>query len=173
MAEFPRTRDSIILVKGDAYAVEVAPPLAASGWKGGQGMQWAYSPRDVPTVLQSDGYFAGFALWGSDESSDQFTSMTRQFPTYQYMVLGVGGWVISTSTFEKYTYLSRVGGGPLVPIAYNASDRLLFSLRGYWTKEDEWTLSGDPRAPNTFFIGYVVQVPTATTSDYMTIQTSL
>lgn len=173
MAVYPRTRDSIILVKGDAYAVDVDPTLAASGWRGGQGVQWTPSLRDAPTVRLSDGYYAGFALWGSDESSDQFTSMTRQFPAYRYLVLGAGGWVISTLTFERYTYASRVGGGPLVPITYTASDRLLFSLRGYWTKEDEWTLSGDPRAPNSYYIAFVAQAPSSSTEGYMTIQVSI
>jgi len=173
MADFPRTRDSIILVKGDAYAVAVDPSLAASGWRGGQGVQWTPSTKDLPTVKMSDGYYAGFALWGSDESADQFTSMTRQFPTYQYLVFGAGGWLISTSTYEKYTYLSRIGGGPLVPIVYSASDRLVFSLRGYWTKEDEWTLSGDPRAPNSYYIGFCAQAPSPSTDGYMTIQVSI
>lgn len=173
MADFPRTRDCIILVKGDAYAVAVDPDLASSGWKGGQGVQWAATTRDEPMVRLSDGYYAGFALWGSDESSDQYTSMTRQFPTYQYLVLGAGGWLISTSTYEKYTYASRTFGGPLVPLTYQASDRLVFSLRGYWTKEDEWTLSGDPRAPNSYYIGFVAQAPSPATSDYMTIQVSI
>lgn len=173
MVDFPRTRDCIILLKGDAYAVAVDPSLAASGWKGGQGIQWTTAAKDAPTVKLSDGYYAGFALWGSDESSDQYTSMTRQFPTYQYLILGAGGWLISTSTYEKDTYASRVGGGPLVPLTYHASDRLVFSLRGYWTKEDEWVLSGDPRAPNNYYIGFVAQAPSATTSGYMTVQVSI
>ena len=173
MPDLARTRDCVILVKGDAYAVEVDASLAASGWRGGQGIQWVTALKDVPTVKLSDGYYAGFALWGSDESSDQYTSMTRQFPAYRYLVLGAGGWVISTSTYEKYTYASRVGGGPLVPLVYNASDRLVFSLRGYWTKEDEWTLSGDPRAPNSFYIGFVAQAPSPSTSDYLTVQVSI
>jgi hypothetical protein len=88
-------------------------------------------------------------------------------------VLGAGGWLISTLAYEKYTYLSRMGPGPLVPIEYHASDRLVFSLRGYWTTEDEWTLSGDPRAPNNYYIGFVAQAPSAATSGYMTIQVSI
>jgi hypothetical protein len=78
-----------------------------------------------------------------------------------------------TTSFEQYTYASRIGGGPLVPITYNASDRLLFSLRGYFTSEDEWTLSGDPRAPNSYFIAFVIQAPSTVTSGYMTIQVSI
>lgn len=124
-------------------------------------------------VSASDGLYAGFFLWGSDESSDQFTSMTRQQPTYRYAVIGYGGWMICTGSYERYTYLSRTGGGPLVPLVYNESDRLLFSLRGYWTKEDEWTLSGDPRMPNSYYIGFVSQAPTPARNNFMTIQTSI
>lgn len=168
-----RTRDCIILVKGDSFAVAIDPSLATSGWRGGQGVQWASAPRDEPTVKASDGYYAGFALWGSDESSDQLTAMTRQFPTYQYLVLGAGGWLIATTSYERYTWASRNSGGPLVPIEYHASDRLLFSNRGFWTKEDEWTLSGDPRAPNAYYIAFLCQAPTDANNQHMTLQVSI
>lgn len=173
MPELPRTRDCIILFRGDTYTVAVDPGLAQSGWRGGQACQWATSTRDEFLVTASDGLYAGFFLWGSDESSDQFTSMARQQPTYKYAVLGAGGWLISTSTYEQYTYASRVGGPPLVPIVYTESDRLLFSLRGYFTNEDEWTLSGDPRAPNSYYIAFVAQAPSVMTQQFMTIQTSI
>ncbi len=171
--EQPRTRDCIILVKGDAYAVAVESGFAAQGWQGGSGVQWTTPIAGLPTVKRSDGFYAGFALWGSDEPADQYTGMTRQFPTYQYLVLGAGGWLIQTRSFEKYTWVSRQGPGPLVPITYNASDRLVFSLRGFWTKEDEWALSGDPRGVNAYYIGFVAQAPRPVTSDYMTIQVSI
>lgn len=173
MPEQPRTRDCIILTKGDAYPVTVDTSLANGGWKGGQAVQWVASVKDEFLVTNSDGLYAGFLLWGSDESSDQFTAMTRNQPAYRFATVGAGGWIIMTTSFEQYTYASRIGGGPLVPIVYHASDRLVFSLRGYWTKEDEWTLSGDPRAPNTYFIGFVVQAPSAITEGYMTIQVSI
>lgn len=169
----PRTRDCLILVKGDAYAVAVDDTFAAQGWQGGSGVQWTTPIQGLPTVKRSDGFYAGFALWGSDEPADQYTGMTRQYPTYRYLVLGAGGWLIMTRSFEKYTYASRQGPGPLVPIAYRASDRLLFSLRGFWTVEDEWFLSGDPRAPNAYFIGFVAQAPGSVTSDYMSVQVSI
>ncbi len=174
MPENPRTRDSIILVKGDAFPVAIDPTLAAQGWQGGSGVQWT-TPVAIgqATVTRSDGYYAGFALWGSDESSDQYTAMTRQFPTYHYLIFGAGGWLIQTISFEEYTYASRIGPGPLVPLTYKASDRLVFSLRGFWTIEDEWTLSGDPRAPNNYFIGFVSQAPTTQTDGYMTVQVSI
>ena len=36
-----------------------------------------------------------------------------------------------------------------------------------------WTPSGDPRAPNVLFVGFVAQVPAASTGGYMTIQTAI
>lgn len=172
MSELLRTRDCVVLVKGDAYGVTVEDSFAQEGWQGGSGVQWAPPTKDVPTVKRSDGYYSGFLLWGSDESSDQFTAMTGQFPHYRYAVMGSGGWHILTSSYEKYTWASRQLG-PLVPIVYNASDRLVFSLRGFFTKEDEWSLSGDPRAPNNYYIAFVTQVPSAATQNYLGIQVSI
>jgi hypothetical protein len=87
--------------------------------------------------------------------------------------VGAGGWHISTANYEKYTYVSRTGGGPLVPITYKASDRLVFSAGGLFTKEDEWSLSGDPRAPNSYYIGFVSQAPTADRNWHLGVQVSI
>ena len=165
----PRTRDCYTLVKGETFTVAVDENLVTQGWPGGIGVQWTPAGSDTLTVKASDGFVAGFLLWGSNESSDQFTAMTRNQPYYKFAVLCYGAWLICTTSFEQYTYASRQSG-PLVPIVYNPSDRLVFSLRGLWTNEDEWTLSGDPRAPNVLFAGFVAQVPSATTGGYMTIQ---
>lgn len=172
MPEISRTRDVVVLVKGDAYAVTVSPAMAQSGWSGGQGVEWFDSGKDELAVTFSDGAGRGFMLWGSDEDSDKFTALTRQQPTYQFGVVGFGGWVLSTRNFERYTYASRLSP-PLVPIVYTAQDKLVFSLRGLLTNEDEWTISGDPRAPNTSYIGSVVQPPTATTNAFLTAQLRL
>jgi hypothetical protein len=173
MLETIRNRDCIILAKGDFFTANVNAATAVSGWKGGQGFQYTAPVGDELLVKLSDGLYAGFALWGSDEPPDEYTSMTRNQPAYNFVVLGAGGGVLLTTTYEKYTYASRIGPGPLVPIQYNASDRLVFSSRGYWTKEDEWTLSGDPRAPNNYYLGFVAQVPTPAREGYMTIQYSV
>lgn len=173
MSGLTRTRDCIVEVKGDTYPVAISDRLAREGWKGGQGVQWAASTKDELLVDRSDGYYAGFMLWGSDESSDQFTAMSGNQPFYRFATVCAGGWLIHTTSFERHTYASRIGGGALVPIVYTESDRLVFSLRGYWTKEDEWTLSGDPRAPNTFYLGFVAQAPSALTSNYLGIQVSI
>jgi len=171
--ELPRSRDCIILVKGDAYPVTVDAAMAVGGWQGGQGVQWVAPTKDEFLVTYSDGFYAGFMLWGSDESADRFTAVTRNQPFYRFGTVGAGGWHITTRSFEQYTYLSRTGGGPLVSITYNPSDRLVFSLRGYWTKEDEWFLSGDPRGLNNYYIGFVTQVPSTATEFYLGIQVSI
>jgi hypothetical protein len=172
MVDLARTRDCIILAKGDAYPVAVDPSLAASGWQGGIGVMWASSARDEATVKASDGYYAGFMLWGSNEDSDVLTGMSGSQPHYRIATVGAGGWAIQTSTYEKYTWASRQAG-PLVPLTYQASDRLVFSLRGYLTKEDEWSLSGDPRAPNQYYIAFVTQAPSALNSWFLGVQVSI
>jgi hypothetical protein len=173
MLELAHYRDVIVYFKGSTFTVDVPQVIATQGWIGGQGFQWVPPVGDQLLASISDGLYGGFALWGSDESSDQFTGMTRNQPTYRYVVLGAGGWLIATRAYEQYTYASRIGPGPLVPLVYQASDRLVFSLRGFWTREDEWTLSGDPRAPNSYFIGFVAQRPTPGRDNFMTIQTSI
>lgn len=175
MPELARTRDCVVLFKGDSYSVLVDDAMQAGGWQGGQAVRWVDSPRDEFLVSYSDGLYGGFMLWGSNESSDQYVSTFEQQPTYGYGTFCAGGWLMMTRTFERYTYASRTGGGPLVPITYTVGQRLLFSLRGYWTNEDEWTLSGDPRAPNGYYIGNVVQAPAPNAQGeyYMTIQTSI
>jgi len=175
MLDYERSRDVIILFKGATITVEVTPEDAANGWVGGQGFQWQAGSSDSDRLIatKSDGLYGGFALWGSDESSDKFVATTQSQPVYRYLVLGAGGWLIATHTFEQYTYASRMGPGPLVPITYAPSDRLVFSLRGLFTKEDEWTLSGDPRGANNYYIGFVAQKPTPERNGFMTIQVSI
>lgn len=172
MPEQFRTRDCIILFKGDTLPVTVTPAMAAGGWQGGQGVQWLPATKDDFLVGISDGLTAGFMLWGSDESSDQFTAMTRQQPHYQYGQMAFGGHLMMTRSFERYTWASRQLG-PLVPIVYTTGEDVLFSLRGLFTNEDEWTLSGDPRAPNIYTAARVVQVPTVENGGYITLETNL
>ncbi len=170
--EVPRNRDCVALFKGDAYPCEVDTELATNGWLGGQGVQWISDTGDRFRVTRSDGLYSGFLLSGSNELGDRFTGLTQSQPIYQIATLCSGGWLIMTVAFERYTWLSRQGG-PLVEIVYQESDRLVFSNRGWWTKEDEWTLSGDPRGANEYFIAFVVQPPKASNNYYMTVQTSI
>jgi hypothetical protein len=171
--DIQRTRDVIIFSKGVTITVDVTEKDARDGWVGGQAFHWAPTTEDRFLVTRSDGVASGFALWGSDESSDEFTAMTRNQPVYRFVVLGASGWIISTANYEKHTYASRTGGGPLVPIAYHPSDRLVFSLRGLWTVEDEWSLSGDPRGANRSYVGFVTQRPTQERNWHLGVQVSI
>ena len=171
--ELIRDRDVITLVKGQTFPTGLSPRLLTQGWQGGQGVMWIETPYDAWEVDISDGTPNGFLLWGSNESADQYSAYTQNQTTYDFAVLCFGTWVITTRTYEMYTYASRMGPGPLVPIVYNESDRLLFSLRGLWTKEDEWSLSGDPRAPNRFYVGYVIESPAVYNNNYLMFQTTM
>ena len=173
MTELVRTRDVVTIFKGVTQPVDVTTAMVQGSWAGGQGVKWAPNTQDGFLVTYGDGVRgAGFLLWGADEDSDQYTALTGKDLKYAIAVLCSGSWIISTRTFEEYTYASRQVG-PLVPISYSASDKLYWSLRGLWTSEDEWTLSGDPRAPNDNQVGWVVQVPGTLTNNYMTLQTTL
>ena len=168
-----RTRDVVTIVKGVANPVLVCPQMIASGWPGGLGCTWIDSPHDEFLVTVSDGTYGGFMLWGSDESSDQLIAYTRNQLTYGFATLCSGSWVIMTPTYEIFTWKARHGLAPKVPIVYHVGDRLTFSLDGKWTNTDDWTDSGDPRAPNNYYVGFVAQVPSAATNYYMTLQTSI
>lgn len=172
MPEILRSRDCLVLFKGDSYTVAVSPAMVTGGWPGGQGVMWCPSGSDERMVTYSNGLYGGFLVWGSDEAGDDFAAHTRSQLHYRYATILLGGSLISTSTYERYTYASRIGGGPLVPLVYGSNDPLYFSLRGYWTKEDEATLAGLPHAPD-FFTGLVAQVPKASNRYFLGIQTSL
>jgi hypothetical protein len=169
--EILRSRDCIVFFKGDTQTVAVSSTMASGGWPGGQGVQWTGSTGDERLVTYSGGLYGGFLVWGSDEDGDRFTAITRQQPHYRYATMFSGGCLISTSSYEQYTYTSRLGG-PLVPLVYQIQDILYLSLRGLWTKEDEMTLSGHPLAP-AFFTGFVAQIPKVSNRNFLGIQTSM
>lgn len=171
MSEIERSRDCILFVKGDSQTVAVSQTMVDLGWPGGQGVQWVHSNSDERVVSFSTGLYGGFLVWGSDEVGDRYTAITRQQPHYRYATMYSGGCLISTSSYERYTYASR-NSGPLVPLVYQAQDILYLSKRGLWTKEDEMTLAGDPLAP-AFYTGFVAQVPKATNRFFLGIQTGM
>lgn len=171
ITEIVRARDVIMLFKGDSYTVTLSDDLINQGWPGGQGVMWTPGVNDERTVTFSDGRYGGFLIWGSEEESDRLTAMTDSQQAYRYATMFAGGSLMSTSTYERYTWASRQAG-PLVPLVYAPNDPLYFSLRGWWTKEDEATLSGAPYAPN-FFTGFVAQVPKASNNFYLGVQTGL
>jgi hypothetical protein len=174
MPEIIRSRDVIVFFKGDSYTVAVSQAMVTGGWPGGQGVMWVDPPvgEDIRVVTYSSGLYGGLLVWGSDEQGDDFTALTRNQPHYRFATIFLGGSLISTSTYERYTYDSRTMGGPLVPIVYKVNDFLYFSLRGYWTNEDEVSKALLPYAP-AFFTGVCAQVPKASNKFYLGIQTSL
>lgn len=172
MTEILRTRDVVVFYKGDAYAVALDDELLTNGWAGGQGVSWVDSPIDDFRVGRSTGLYGGFLLWGSNEDSDQYVSFFEAQLASGYAVMCSGNWLIATRTFERYTYASRQAG-PLVSIPYVEGERVVFSLRGLWTKEDEWSLSGDPRGSDGYFNANVVQAPNAANNYFMMLQTSI
>lgn len=173
MSEIIRSRDCVVFYYGDRQTVTVDEAMVTGGWPGAQGVQWVDAPPGVDDriVTYSEGLYGGFLVWGSDESGDRFTAMTRQQPYWRYATMFSGGCLISTTSYERYTYASRLAG-PLVPLVYGPNDPLYFSLRGLWTKEDELTLSASPLAP-AFFCGFVAQVPKTINNFFLGIQTSL
>ncbi len=169
MADIIRARDCVVFFYGDRTTVAVSQNMVDLGWPGGQGVSWANSTVDERVVTFSGGLFGGFLVWGSDEEADRFTAITRQQPHYRYATMFFGGCLISTSTYERFTYASRLAG-PLVPLVYQPNDPLYFSLRGLWTKEDELTLSGSPLAP-ALFAGMTAQIPKPANREFLGIQT--
>lgn len=168
-----RGRDCVVFSKGDCYAMSVSSAMLAGGWVGGQGAQWSsFTDPDKPILTYSSGLFGGFMLWGSNEAADQYTAMTTQYLRYGYGVLMAGRSIMSTIAFEQFSYASRIGGGSLVPLVYSPNDLLFMSSRGYWTKEDELTMSGSSLAP-AIPCGIVAQVPTAVNRFYLGVQTKL
>jgi len=161
-----------VFFKGDSYTVAVSDDMARGGWPGGQGVQWVKANSDIRMVTYSQGLYGGMLVWGSDESGDDYAAMTRSQPHYKYATILLGGSLISTSTYERYTYASRIGGGPLVPLDYQPNDLLYFSLRGYWTKENEADIIHTLFAP-AFFTGFVAQLPKPSNRFFLGIQTSM
>ena len=171
ITEILRSRDCLVFFKGDTQTVAVSQAMVTGGWPGAQGVQWVTGTGDERIVTYSNGLYGGFLVWGSDEDGDRFTAITRQQPHYRYATMFSGGCLISTSSYERYTYASRLAG-PLVPLVYQVQDILYLSLRGLWTKENELTLSGNPLAP-AFFTGFVAQIPKVSNRNFLGIQTSM
>ena len=166
-----RSRDVTLFTHGDRQPVIVSPAMFSVGWSGGQGVQWVDSGTSERMVTFSSGMYGGFLWMGSDETGDQFLATSGSQSKYFYATMYSGGCIMSTSTYEKYTYASRLGG-PLVPLVYNVNDLLFFSLRGRFTKENELDLTADPRG-SAFFSGIVAQIPKASNNYFLGIQTGI
>ena len=177
MTEIIRGRDCILFFKSDSHVVTVGDEMLAGGWAGGQIATWKDVGTDERTVTYSNGYYGGVLIWGSNESADQWTAMTGQQLTARTAVMFAGGNLLSTSSYERYTWTSRRDhainpANPLIPIIYQPNSILFASLRGLWTTEDELSLSGSLLAP-CFFTGMVLQVPKLLNNYFLGVQTGL
>jgi len=170
--EIPRSRDLIVLTTDLSIPIVIDNTMAVGGWPGGQAVTWVDSTGDNFLATYSDGTYGGFMLWGSHETADQYVSYVGNQPVYKFGVCAVGTWIISTIAYERYTLESRLVP-PLVPNTYTVGSRLRFSLRGLWTPQDEWTIAGDPRAPNNFLVGSIIQTPSSSNNFHLTIQTAI
>lgn len=174
MSEIVRFRDCVVFFKGDTTTVTISSDMVTRGWPGGQGVQWVGAIQDDRVVTYSSGMYGGVLLQGSDEPGARYTSIANQQTAYQYATMMFGGALLSTSTYERYTYLSRTSGGPLVPITYSSNEPLYLSLRGFFTNEDELSQQTptNPLAP-AFFVGFVAQIPKPLNSFWLGVQTSM
>jgi hypothetical protein len=169
-----RSRDCVLFGKGDSHPVTVDEAMLLGGWAGGQGVMWVDSTHPEPVMSYSNGLYGGFLLWGSDESADQYVSTTRaQLVHPSSVVMMAGNAILSTSTYERYTYLSRISGGSLVPLVYACKDPLYFSRRGLWTIENEAELGTPLPFGSAFFTGFVLQPPAPVNQFFLGIQASL
>ena len=173
-SQLQRSSNCIVYFMGDNYTVTVSQDMVNGGWPGGQGVMWVDAPPGVDdrVVTYARGVYGGILLDGSDEAWNEYIATTGSQVCYRYATIVCGGSLVSTSTYEHYTYASRTSGGPLIPINYHIGDWLYFSLRGYFTNEDELTLSGDPMAP-CFFTGMCAQIPKESNNFYLGVQTSM
>jgi len=168
-----RSRDLLLFFKGDLYTVTPDSTMLAQGWAGGQGVMWTPGYNDERTVTFSDGRYGGIILWGSDENADQFMGITGTQTVNYFAVFAAGGNLLTTRTYERYTYASRTLGGPLVPLVYTPNQILYYSRRGWFTNEDESVIPPAlPFAPN-FFVGFVVQIPREDNDWFLGVQTSM
>lgn len=168
-----RGRDCVMFGRGDSHMVTADAAMVEKGWPGGIGVQWVDSDLEEPVVTFSSGLYGGFVFAGSEEPGVEMTAEDGlEIAHPMATVMFAGNCLISTSTYERYTYESRMSGGPLVPLVYRPADPLYFSLQGFWTKEDELTLSGSPLAP-AFFTGFTYGVPQPSNQFFLGIQTSL
>ena len=174
-------RDLVILHKGDTLPCAISPHLAERGWAGGEFLRWVDGGNGQLTLDIADGRYCGFAAFGSSESGDQFTALTNQNTTYDYVVLFFGGNVAYTRTYERYGYMARHGLGPMVPLVYKPMTILYISENGRITPEDESDFGtfpphtfpdGDPILVRFVFFGICCVPPSDFTKQYIGIQTN-
>lgn len=175
-------RDCALFHKGDTMPMRITDAMAASGWEGGTFVKWIDDGSGEPVVGIADGRYCGFAPFGSNESGDRYTAMTGQNPLYKYIAMFFGGNYMATTTYERYTYASRNGAGPLVPLVYRSQQFLYVSENGKITNEDESDPTvnagqlfpdGSPIEERFLFFGLCSVPPSAASKFYLYCQTNV
>lgn len=175
-------RELSVFHKGDSMPMKINAAMAAAGWAGGTFVRWVDDGSGEPCVTIADGRYCGFSPWGSNEPADQYTSMTPSQARYKFITLFFGGNFVATTSYERYTYISRHGPGPLVPLVYAPQDFLYVSENGLPTVEDESNPAvnpgglfpnGDPIVVPFLYFGIVAVAPSALTDDRLYMQTNV
>ncbi len=175
-------RELSVFHKGDSMPMKIDAAMAAAGWAGGTFVRWVDDGSGEPCVTIADGRYCGFSPWGSNEPADQYTSMTPSQARYKFITLFFGGNFVATTSYERYTYISRHGPGPLVPLVYAPQDFLYVSENGLPTVEDESNPAvnpgglfpnGDPIVVPFLYFGIVAVAPSALTDDRLYMQTNV
>ena len=175
-------RDCAIFHKGDSMPIRISEAMARRKWRGATFVKWVDDGTGQPCVDIADGRYCGFAPFGADEDGDQYTAMTGQNPRYKYITLFYGGNFMATRVYEKYTYASRNGAGPLVPLVYQAQQFLYISENGLITTEDESDPAvnagglfpdGSPITVRFLFFGLCAVPPTANSKEFLFCQTNV
>lgn len=175
-------RQCSVFHKGDSMPMKIDADMASVGWDGGTFVRWVDDGSGEPCVTIADGRYCGFTPWGSNEPADQYTAITPSQTRYKFITLFFGGNFMATTSYERYTYASRHGPGPLVPLVYHPQDFLYVSENGLPTVEDESDIAvnpghtfpdGSPIVVPFLYFGIVSVPPSDLTNDRIFIQTNV
>ena len=176
------TRQCSIFHKGDSMPMKIDGEMASRGWLGGSFVRWVDDGSGDPCVTIADGRYCGFTPWGSNETADQYTSITPSQTRYKYITMFFGGNFMATTSFETYGYLARHGLGPMTPLVYAPQDFLYVSENGLITKEDESDPAvnpghtfpnGDPIVVPFLYFGLCAVPPSTLTDGRMFVQSNV
>ena len=173
----------MILKKGTTFTVKLSSALAKRGWAGGTFVRQIIDLTSLDTCVDiADGRYCGFFVFGSNESGDQYTSMTQNNVTYGYAVMFWSGNIVYTKTYETMGYMGRNSLGPPTTLVYLPGQPLYVSQNGLITNENESDTglfpahdfpNGDPMTPLSFnSFGSCLVAPSALNNSYLMIQTN-
>ena len=175
-------RDCVLFHKGDTMPIKISATLATRGWVGGAFVRWGDDGTGEPGVDLANGTYCGFLPFGSNESGDQYTAITQTNVRSRTVSLYFGGNFLATTSYERYTYASRHGGGPLVPLVYSVQQFLYVSENGLLTNQDESDPAvnagglfpdGTPITVRFLYFGICALPPSTLSNGYAYVQTNV